>query len=180
MFTVVMSDEPVVPVPPIPVTVSVAVAETVPPNPFIVAVMVVVPGATPVARPEESIVATAGTLEVHVTWLVMFCVDAEWDPCEMVPVAVNCAVWFTAADWLVGVTVIVSTKGLPHPAMGTTQPISKSNFKSKRLNIKIPWLSSRLGAADSCADVWRLMNSLYGFSYFANRTFASPVMLLSS
>ena len=44
------------------VTVSVAVAV----NPLAVALMVVVPAATPVARPAELTVATVGSVEAHV------------------------------------------------------------------------------------------------------------------
>ena len=62
-----------VPVPPLePATVRVDDAESTPVNPPMVAVMVVLPEATPVAMPEELMVATLGTLDVQVTWLVMF------------------------------------------------------------------------------------------------------------
>ncbi|SPE28721.1 hypothetical protein SBA5_690005 [Candidatus Sulfotelmatomonas gaucii] len=46
------------------------------------AVMVVDPADTPVATPAAVMVATAGTLDVHVTELVMFCVVDGWlAPC---------------------------------------------------------------------------------------------------
>lgn len=66
-------------VPP-PVTVTVAVLDLTPPNPFMLAVMVTLPGATAVARPEELTVATAALLELHATWLVMSLVDGGWLP----------------------------------------------------------------------------------------------------
>jgi len=56
-----------------PVTVSDAVAETTPVNPLMLAVIVVVPAETPVATPVALIVATPGTLEVHVTESVRSC-----------------------------------------------------------------------------------------------------------
>jgi hypothetical protein len=63
-----------VPVPPeLPDTESVAVAETTPVNPLILAVMVVVPEERAVATPVELMVATAGELEVHVTESVRSC-----------------------------------------------------------------------------------------------------------
>jgi hypothetical protein len=51
------------------VTVSAAVFEVTPPS---VAVMLLVPAATPVATPVDAIVATVVLDEVHVTELVMF------------------------------------------------------------------------------------------------------------
>ena len=53
------------------VTVIVAVPETVPS----VAVIVEEPTATPVARPEEAMVATEVVPEVHVTDVVRVCVE---------------------------------------------------------------------------------------------------------
>lgn len=63
-------------------TVSEALPETEPS----VAVMVEVPAATPVARPEVATVAIEVELEVQVTDEVMVCVE----PSEYVPVATNC------------------------------------------------------------------------------------------
>jgi len=48
------------------VTSMLALAE----NPFMVAVMVVLPAPTAVASPDEFMVATAVSLEAHVTWFV--------------------------------------------------------------------------------------------------------------
>jgi hypothetical protein len=62
----------------VPVTVSVAEAEITPVYPFMLAVIVVEPDATPVATPVELMVATAGTLEVQVTESVMSCVVEGW------------------------------------------------------------------------------------------------------
>jgi hypothetical protein len=41
---------------------------------LIVALIVAAPKATPVARPPEEIVATAGSDDIHVAVLVIFCV----------------------------------------------------------------------------------------------------------
>jgi hypothetical protein len=61
------------------------------------AVIVVVPALTPVATPEALTVATAGTLEVQVTVLVIFCVDERLE-FPYIPMAVNCAVCPTDID----------------------------------------------------------------------------------
>ena len=55
---------------------------------YAAAEMVLLPALTPLASPAELMVATAVFEEVHVTWLVMFCVLLF----EYVPVAVNCCV----------------------------------------------------------------------------------------
>src|SRR5437773_5282149 len=85
------------------VTVSVVLPET-PPS---VAVIVVVPAATDVARPCDPpallIVATAVLDELQVTWLVRSCVVQSLK----VPVAVNCCVVPFAMLGSVGVTSIV-------------------------------------------------------------------------
>jgi hypothetical protein len=60
-------------------------------NEDVLAVIVVVPAPTAVAIPAALMVATAGTLEVQVTELVMFWVDGFF-ALPNVPVAVNCAV----------------------------------------------------------------------------------------
>ncbi len=67
-----------------------------------VARMVVVPAATPVARPVELIVAAAAFEDAHVTWLVRFCVLES----EYVPVAVYCWVAPAVSVALAGVTAI--------------------------------------------------------------------------
>jgi hypothetical protein len=54
----------------------------------VLAVIVVVPAPTAVAIPAVLMVATAGTLEVQVTELVMFWVEGFF-PLPNVPVAVN-------------------------------------------------------------------------------------------
>jgi hypothetical protein len=56
------------------VTVTVAVAVRGPLNPVVLAVIVVVPAANAVTRPDPLIVATAGVLEVQVTVLDTSCV----------------------------------------------------------------------------------------------------------
>src|SRR5206468_1456400 len=84
------------------VTVSVVLPET-PPE---VAVIVVVPAATDVARPCDPpallIVATAVLDELQVTWVVRSCVVVSLK----VPVAVNCWVNPSGRPGLVGVTAI--------------------------------------------------------------------------
>lgn len=69
---------------------------------FRAALIDVVPTATPVATPELAIVAAAGFVDVHVTWLVRSFVL----PSEYLPVAVNCFVVPAAMDGDAGVTVI--------------------------------------------------------------------------
>jgi hypothetical protein len=68
-----------------------------------------VPAPTPVASPEDVMVATAVLEEVQVTWLVMFWVLLS----EYVPVAVNC--WGAPAPivGLAGVTAIEVRFGPP-------------------------------------------------------------------
>src|SRR5208283_3672424 len=69
--------------------------------------MVVLPAATPVARPALLMVATEGADEVQVADEVRFCLL----PSLKVPVAVNCC-WFPAAiDGLTGVTAIDTSTG---------------------------------------------------------------------
>src|SRR6266704_2021138 len=85
------------------VAVSVVLPETSPS----VAVIVVVPAATDVAKPCEPpallIVATPAAEELQVTWVVRSCVVLSLK----VPVAVNCRVVPFAILGVVGVTVIV-------------------------------------------------------------------------
>ena len=64
------------------VTVSTSTAEVTPPR---LAVMLLVPGPTPIARPVELIVATAMVAEFQLTWLVRFTTELSL----YVPVAVN-------------------------------------------------------------------------------------------
>jgi hypothetical protein len=57
------------------------------------AVIVVVPAVSAVARPVELTLATAGELEVHIAVSVTSCVVDGWPlPWPVVPVAVNCTV----------------------------------------------------------------------------------------
>src|SRR5262249_1776426 len=67
-----------------------------------VAEIVVLPAATAVASPVESIVAAAVFEDAHVTWLVRFCVLES----EYVPVAVYGCVAPTVSVPLAGVTAI--------------------------------------------------------------------------
>jgi hypothetical protein len=67
------------------------------------ALMVAVPAETPVATPDELMVAMAGAFDAHVTCVVTSSLVAGWVPWPMIPVAVNCAVWPATRDWLAGV-----------------------------------------------------------------------------
>jgi branched-subunit amino acid transport protein AzlD len=82
------------PVPPplvvVPATVSVEVPTSRPENPFMLAAIVVVPGPTAVASPEELIVATAVSLDFQAAKAVMSLVVGTADPLVYVPMAVNC------------------------------------------------------------------------------------------
>jgi hypothetical protein len=62
------------------VTFRVAVPTTGPKDPFMVAVMVVVPTAKAVARPEELMVATPVLLDAQVASSVIFCVVVGCEP----------------------------------------------------------------------------------------------------
>ncbi len=80
------------------------------------AVIVVVPIATAVARPEELMVAKVGFDEAHVTDDVMSFVD----PSPSVAVAVNCCVLLGCTVGFTGVTAsdtteVPDTKKSPHP-----------------------------------------------------------------
>jgi hypothetical protein len=73
-----VSERMVPPLPPFvppddPITVKSAVELTGPAKPVAVAVMIVEPALTAFAMPVVLMLATEGTLEVHVTRLVMFC-----------------------------------------------------------------------------------------------------------
>lgn len=72
-------------------------------TPLKVAVMELLPVATPVAKPAELMVATDVLEELHVTLLVISAVDES----EYVPVAVYCCVADTAAVAVAGVTAIL-------------------------------------------------------------------------
>src|SRR4051812_46735932 len=70
--------------------------------PFRLALIEVLPGALPVARPVLVTVATVRAAEAQATWLVRSCVELS----EKVPVAVNCCVVPAAMVGLAGVTAI--------------------------------------------------------------------------
>jgi hypothetical protein len=80
------------------VTVSVALPDTVPVNPAMLAEIVVVPADSAVASPAAFTVATLGALEVQVAKLVTFAEVAGWLPWPYVPVAVNSADWPCVKD----------------------------------------------------------------------------------
>lgn len=71
--------------------------------------IVVVPTASAVASPVALMVAVEGVLEVHVTEVVRFCVEASLN----VPVAVNCSVSPAAIEGFAGVTAIETRVGAP-------------------------------------------------------------------
>ena len=79
-------------VPPVEaVTVTTALELTCPLYDVLLAVTVVLPAPTAVTNPEELTVATAETVDVQVTLLVMSCV-VVWLAWPKVPTAFNCAV----------------------------------------------------------------------------------------
>ena len=82
-----------------PVTVRVVLPETAPS----VASMLLVPGATPLARPPDVIVATELAAEAQVTLPVRFAVLASL----YVPVALNCWLRPAAIEGLAGVTAML-------------------------------------------------------------------------
>ena len=77
------------------------------------ALIVLVPVATPVARPPLVIVATEVVAEAQVTCDVRFCVLLSLK----VPVAVNCTVLVAITDGFTGVTAI-ETRLIPVPLSG--------------------------------------------------------------
>jgi len=93
-----------------------------------VAVIVAVPGDTPVATPGDTTVATALAFEVHVTVLLM----SALAPLEEVPVATNSCVPPIATEAVRGVTAIVATslKPLPHPAANATSSDAMSHVRN--------------------------------------------------
>ena len=82
------------------VAVSMSLGEVIP---FRLAVILLVPVFTAVAKPLGLIVATDGVPEAHVTWLVRSIIE----PSEKVPVAVNCCVSPLGTDGFTGATAIV-------------------------------------------------------------------------
>jgi hypothetical protein len=83
-----------------------------------VAVIVVLPPATPVARPAALIVAMAGAEEVQLTELVRFCAL----PSLNVPVAVRCMVPATAIVELAEVIAIDFSVGVDLPDVDVEEP----------------------------------------------------------
>jgi hypothetical protein len=94
-----------------------------------VALMLDVPGVTPVASPPAVIVATAGVADAHVTWLVRFCVELS----ENVPVAVNCWVFPLATLGLAGVTAIDC-----NTAADTVKTVEPVTLPSVALMLDVP------------------------------------------
>jgi len=135
------SVEPAPPTPLVPVTVNTAVDVTGPANPFPVAVMVVEPADTAVARPVEVIVATAGELDDQLTDAVTSCVDGLFELPNL-PIAENCAVSPTASDCVVGDTEMESSpEGLVQPANSASGPISNNALKETRCNMDVLQIS---------------------------------------
>src|SRR5581483_6990544 len=86
-----------------------------------VALIVLVPAATPVASPAVVIVATEVVPDAHVTWLVTFCVLLS----VYVPVAVNCCVVPLAIDGFAGVTAIDCNAAAV--TVSTVEPLTEPN-----------------------------------------------------
>ena len=101
-----------------------------------VALMVAVPGATPVANPVLPLtVATDVANELHTAVLVRFCVV----PLLYVPVAVNCCVLPTATDDPVGVTAIETRGGaVPLPLSVTSCGLEVPLSTIARLPVRDP------------------------------------------
>ena len=95
-------------------TVSVVLPLTVPE----LAVMVVVPTATAVARPPAAMVAAAGVDDVQVTEAVMSCVELS----AYVAVAVNCCVRPAGTLGVAGVTAIETSAGTVSVVLPLTPP----------------------------------------------------------
>jgi hypothetical protein len=100
------------------VTVTVRVVE--PMTPFTLAVIAVVPAATPVARPPVEIVAVAVVDEVQVAIADTSCVV----PSLNVPVAVNCWVAFIAIDMLAGMTAMDVSVAIPDVTVSVVEPLT--------------------------------------------------------
>ena len=101
----------VIPVVTVVATVNVVLAVTVEVEPEVggtFAVIVVVPTATAVAKPEELTVAVEVDDEVHVAWLLRSLVV----PSPSVPVAVNCCVF---PGWMEGVVGVSATDTMLEP-----------------------------------------------------------------
>jgi len=127
-----------------------AVEETRGPlKPVAAALMVVVPAASVVARPEALIVATDGLLEVQVTPSVTSWVEG-WLALPYVPTATNCTVWPAVTDGASGLTCMESSpEGLEQPVIGITRPVSNSAPKNNRSRIRnLLAVPARLAQAD--------------------------------
>jgi len=122
------SDDRVLPVvpPPLPVTVTVAVALT---DPGSVAVMVAVPADTAVAIPEALTEATEGVLDDQEACAVTLEELAGWLPCWTNPVAENWTVWPTESADAVGLIWIELTSVLLQPANGNTRQSTTAALK---------------------------------------------------
>jgi hypothetical protein len=138
-------------VPPLPVTVIPASLLVMrPPNPCMLAVIVVVPAPTPVTTPSGLTVATAAMLDDHVTVEVMFWLVEGWFPCPYVPMAVSCAVLPVPSDTVEGDMVIESTVVLlPQPINGATRQTKSNALKQKRPDIELSSHQNRPGDADT-------------------------------
>ena len=105
-----------------PVTVSVAVPETLPEA----ALIVVVPAPTPLARPAAEIVATTGLLLVHATLALQSAVVLS----EYVHVAVNCDVAPTRVEAVPGETAMLDKVRLPeHTSAGQGFPSDSQTYE---------------------------------------------------
>jgi hypothetical protein len=101
---------------------AVTVSAVEPVTPLKTALMVVLPVATPFARPPAATVATLVCLELHVTREVRFAVLLL-----KCPVAVNCSVFPLAIEGDVGLNVIeVSPESLPVPLRATNVGLPKA------------------------------------------------------
>jgi hypothetical protein len=97
-----------------------------------VAVMLVLPAATPLARPIE-IVASAGTEEIQVTLEVRFCVLLSLYR----PVAVNCCVAPTVMEAEAGLTVMVLSTGAEGPVAEAAVTVSAAGLLVTPPNVAV-------------------------------------------
>jgi hypothetical protein len=121
---------------PLPVTVIVALDETMPLYPCAEAVMLAIPAPTAVTSPVLLTVATPTRFELQVTWVVMSCL-VGWDPLPNVPVAVICKL---APPPRVAVSGVTRTESRPELALlqlvrGIARQASKNVPMQKRFNI---------------------------------------------
>ena len=139
---------------------SVTVSEAVPDTPSTAAVIVVEPASTPVANPDESMVATEVLLLVHVKVLPDIIVLSEvW------AVALNCWVPPSSIDTDDGLTVTLATTG-----GGGSQVVPNTSAKNKKSRKPIALLPSISISALKLASPEEVLNTATKERKSANST----------